>query len=106
MQKTVDESYIVGVELEAQKISQSLDRYTHSIKEYIHNHKGIPLEYSRHILHNMFTPLFYGHQLIVFKTCYNEPVMYYDKLYERLFSDVNEVPVAQYTTVYKRFFSN
>lgn len=102
----VDESYIVGVELEAQKISQSLDRYTHSIKEYIHNHKGIPLEYIRHILHNMFTPLFYGHQLIVFKTCYNEPVMYYDKLYERLFSDVNEVPVAQYTTVYKRFFSN
>lgn len=52
----------------------------------------------------MFTPLFYGHQLIVFKTCYNEPVMYSDKLYERLFSDVHEVPPAQYAAIYKRFF--
>lgn len=102
----VDEAYIVGVELEAKKIGQSLDRYTHSIKEYIRQHAGVPSEYRTHILQNMFTPLFYGHQLIVFKTCYNEPVMYHDKLYERLFSDVHEVPAAQYTAVYKRFFSS
>lgn len=101
----VDETYIVGVELEAKKIGQSLDRYTHSIKEYIRQHKAIPTEYKTHILQNMFTPLFYGHQLIVFKTCYNEPVMYDDKLYERMFSDVHEVPAAQYGSVYKRFFT-
>ena len=101
----VDEVYIVGIELEARKIGQSLDRYTHSIKEYIRQHSGISQEYKTHILQNMFTPLFYGHQLIVFKTCYNEPVMYDEKLYERLFSDIHEVQPAQYGTVYKRFFS-
>ena len=102
----VDETYIVGVESEAKQIGQTLDRYTHSIKEHIRQHTGIPEEYKAHILQNMFTPLFFGHQLIVFKTCYSEPVMYGDKLFERLFSDVHEVPPAQYTTVYKRFFHN
>ena len=100
----VDDTYVVGVDLEAQYIGQTLDRYTHSIKEYIRHHSKISEEYKTHILQNMFTPLFYGHQLIVFKTCYNEPVMYSDKLYERLFSDVHEVPPAQYAAIYKRFF--
>lgn len=100
----VDNSYIVGIDAEAKSVNQSIDRYTHTIKEYIKTLKSIPEEYRAHILQNMFTPLFYGKQLIVFKTNYSEPVMYDNKLHERLFSDVNEVSPSQYASIFKRFF--
>ncbi|MFC9712274.1 DUF262 domain-containing protein [Paenibacillus sp. NPDC056933] len=102
--QSVDNSFIVGIDAEAKSVNQSIDRYTHSIKEYIKTHNSITEEYRTHILQNMFTPLFYGKQLIVFKTNYSEPVMYDNKLHERLFSDVNEVSPSQYTSIYKRFF--
>lgn len=76
---------IVGIEHDAMAVGLSLDRYTHNIKEYIKNCNSISKEYITHILTNMKTPMLYGKQLIIFKTCFTEPVTYNQKYYIREF---------------------
>lgn len=102
--KTVDKVFITGIEAEAASLHQSIDRYTHNFKEYIQNTSSISAPYKQHIIQNMFTPLYYGKQLIVLKTNFGEPVMYNNKLYQRMFTDVEEVDPGQYNTVYKKFY--
>ncbi|MBE6743100.1 MAG: DUF262 domain-containing protein [Ruminococcaceae bacterium] len=102
--KTVDKVFITGIEAEAIAVYQSIDRYTHNFKEYIQNTSSISEPYKLHIIQNMFTPLYYGKQLIVLRTNFDEPVMYNKKLYQRMFTDVEEVDPTQYSLIYKKFF--
>ena len=97
---------IVGVEHDANAFGISLDRYTHNIKEYIKNTSSIPKEYINHILINMKTPLLYGKQLIIFKTCFTEPVTYNKEYYIREFTDVNKLENDQYSRLFKNYYQN
>ncbi len=104
--KKVDDVFITGIDGEVKFLNRTFDQHTHAIKEYIRNTPKISEEYRTHILQNMFTPLFYGKQLVVFKTNYTEAVMYDGKLYQRLFSDVNLVDTNNYGLIYKKFYES
>ena len=95
---------IIGIEHNSLAVSLTLDRYTHNIKEYIKNSTSIPSEYIGHILTNMKTPILYGKQLIIFKTCFSEPVAYKNKYYIREFTDVKELEIEQYSHLFKNYF--
>lgn len=95
---------IIGIEHDSLAVSLTLDRYTHNIKEYIKNSTSIPSEYIGHILTNMKTPILYGKQLIIFKTCFSEPVAYKNKYYIREFTDVKELEIEQYSHLFKNYF--
>lgn len=97
---------ITGVEDEALTAYKSVDRYVHSIKEHICNCVDIDQKYKTHIIQNLITPLYYGKQLIIFKTNYNEPVMFGGKLYKRMFSDVQLVNPNEYNEIFKKFYIN
>ncbi len=95
---------IVGVEHDANAVKLSLDRYSHNIKELIRKSKSIPEDYKLHLLTNMRTPKLYGKQLIIFKTCFNDPVAYQEEFYIRQFTDVAKVEGNQIASVIKGFY--
>lgn len=95
---------IVGIEHDAYALKLSMDRYTHNIKEYIKNCKSIPSEYKSHLLANMKTPLLYNRQLLIFRTCYTEPVPYNNEYYTREFTDVIKVSSSQYPQLFNRYY--
>ena len=96
---------IIGVEHDATAVGMSLDRYTHTLKEYIKHGKTICEEYKQHILSNIKTPLLYNHQLIMFKTEYDKPVAYDEEYYIREFTDVNKVPRDNISTLFENYYS-
>ena len=102
----VGEFLLCGIEHDAIACSQNIDRYTHTIKEYIHNSLMIPDGYKMHILSQMKTPMLYGKHAIVFKTCYTEPVAYNNNFYLREFTDVNKLAPEQMTAMLNNYYQN
>lgn len=97
---------IVGIEHDAKALKLNIDRYCHNIKEYIKNSQAIPEAYRKHLLINMRTPMLYGKQLIIFKTCYTEPVPYNNVYYIRKFTDVVELDPSQYPQLFTDYYSS
>lgn len=97
---------IVGIEHDAKALKLNIDRYCHNIKEYIKNSQAIPEAYRKHLLINMRTPMLYGKQLIIFKTCYTEPVPYNNVYYIREFTDVAELDPSQYPQLFTDYYSS
>lgn len=97
---------IVGIEHDAKALKLNIDRYCHNIKEYIKNSQAIPEAYRKHLLINMRTPMLYGKQLIIFKTCYTEPVPYNNVYYIREFTDVVELDPSQYPQLFTDYYSS
>lgn len=98
--------HIVGIEHDAKALKLNIDRYCHNIKEYIKNSQAIPEAYRKHLLINMRTPMLYGKQLIIFKTCYTEPVPYNNVYYIREFTDVVELDPSQYPQLFTDYYSS
>jgi hypothetical protein len=96
---------LCGIDHDAMALSQDVDRYTHTIKEYIRNHEAISEQYRMHLLSNMKTPMIYGKHTIVFKTCFTEPVPYNSEFYLREFTDVNKLEAAQIPDMFKNYYS-
>lgn len=97
---------IVGIEHDAKALNLSIDRYTHNIKEYIKNSKTIPEAYKKHLLTNIKTPMLYGKQLIIFTTCYTEPVPYDNEYYIREFTDVIKLNPSQYPQLFSDYYKS
>lgn len=97
---------IVGIEHDAKALGLSIDRYSHNIKEYIKNSQTISEAYKKHLLTNMKTPMLYGKQLIIFKTCYTEPVPYDNIYYTREFTDVIKLEPSQYPQLFSDYYSD
>lgn len=95
---------IVGVEHDAKALKLSLDRYTHNIKDYIKKSDSICEKYREHLVKNMKTPLLYEKQLIIFKTCYTEPVSYKDAYYTREFTDVVQIEASKYPQLFTDYY--
>lgn len=95
---------IVGIEHDAKALHLTIDRYTHKIKEYIKNATTIPDTYKKHLLANIKTPLLYGKQLLIFSTCYTEPVPYNDEYYTREFTDVIKVTPTQLPQLFTEYY--
>ncbi|MGN0150453.1 MAG: DUF262 domain-containing protein [Clostridia bacterium] len=95
---------VIGVDHDAKALNLSLDRYTHCIKEYIKNCKSIPDEYREHLIKNMRAPLLYGKQLIIFKTCYSQPVTYKNEYYTREFTDVVKIDPPKYPQLFNEYY--
>lgn len=97
---------IVGIEHDAKALKLSIDRYSHNIKEYIKNSQTISMAYKKHLLSNMGTPMLYDKQLIIFKTCYTEPVPYDNVYYTREFTDVVKLEPSQYPQLFSDYYSS
>ena len=97
---------IVGVEHDAKALKLSIDRYSHNIKECIKNSQTISDAYKKHLLTNIRTPMLYGKQLIIFKTCYTEPVSYNNVYYTREFTDVIKLEPPQYPQLFTDYYKS
>lgn len=97
---------IVGIEHDAKALKLSIDRYSHNIKEYIKNSKTISEAYKRHLLTNIKMPMLYEKQLIIFKTCYKEPVPYDNEYYTREFTDVIKLEPSQYPQLFSGYYGS
>ena len=95
---------LCGIEHDATAISQDLDRYTHTIKEFIRNSQDIPEAYRMHLLTQMKTPMVYGKHTFVFKTCYTEPVPFGNNYYLREFTDVNKLTPEQIPNLFTNYY--
>lgn len=95
---------LCGIEHDAISLNDSLDRYIHTITEYIRQNKGIPDAYRMHILSQVKAPCLYQKSIIVFKTNFTEPVTYNGEYYVRQFSDVQKVPNEQIPALFKNYF--
>lgn len=102
----INELPLCGIEHDIIAISQDLDQYTHSIKEYIRKNTLISENYKMHILTQMKTPLVYGKHTFVFKTCFTEPVTFDNDYYLREFTDVNKLTVGQIPALFKNYYNN
>ncbi len=100
----INEVPICGIEHDAKAISQSIDRYTHTIKEYIRNCTLISDAYRLHVLTHMKVPMPYGKHAIVFKTCYTEPVPFASEYYLREFTDVNKLDASQIPSMFNDYY--
>ena len=100
----VNELALCGIDRDAKLLSLSIDRYTHSIKEYINNSKDISEAYKMHLLTNMKVPMAYGKHVIVFKTCFNEPVTFGNDYYLREFTDVHRMTNIQIPTLFSNYY--
>lgn len=100
----VNELPLCGIEHDAIAINQDIDRYTHTVKEYIKQCTSIPEAYKMHILTQMKTPIAYGKHTFVFKTNYTEPVPYNNDYYLREFSDVTQLTPAQIPTLFTNYY--
>ena len=100
----VNELPLCGIEHDAIAIAQDIDRYTHTVKEYIKQCTSIPEAYKMHILTQMKTPIAYGKHTFVFKTNYTEPVPYNNEYYLREFSDVTKLTPAQIPTLFTNYY--
>lgn len=96
---------LCGIEHDAIAISQSIDRYTHSVIEYIKHCTCIPENYRMHLVTQMKTPMAYGKHTFVFKTNFTEPVPYDNNYYLREFSDVNKLTQEQIPALFKNYYS-
>lgn len=54
---------------------------------------------------NYRLPLIYGKHMIVFKTCFTEPVPYNGAYYLREFSDVNKLEAEQIPMLFKNYYA-
>lgn len=100
----INELALCGVEHDVIAISQDLDRYTHTIKEYIRNCKSIPEVYRMHILTQMKAPMAYNKHTIVFKTHYTAPVSFGSEYYLREFTDVNKLKPEQIPLMFDNYY--
>ncbi len=100
----INEIPLCGIEHDAIAISQSIDRYTHTVKEYIRNCTDVSEAYRLHLLTQMKTPMFYGKHTIVFKTCYSEPVPFGNMYYIREFSDVHKLDPNQIPSMFQNYY--
>lgn len=101
----VNDLALCGIEHDAIAVSQDLDRYTHTVKEYIRKSTLISEEYRMHLLTQMKTPMTYAKHTFVFKTCYNEPVTFNNEYYLREYTDVNRLSPEQIPALFKNFYS-
>ena len=97
---------LCGIEHDAIAISQDLDHYTHTVKEYIRKSTRIPEPYKIHLLTQMKTPMVYGKHTFVFKTCYTEPVTFESDYYLREFTDVNKLSHKQIPNLFKNYYGS
>jgi len=97
------EFYITGVEKEAEKYCQNMDKLMHKIKETIKTTKATPDEYINHILINIKTRKFFSKEIIVLTTSFNKPVWFEGELLERHGSSISKVDKGLYHTIYERF---
>lgn len=95
---------LCGVDHDAAAISLNIDRYTHTIKEYIRKCSAISDKYRMHILGQMKTPMLYGKHTIVFKTCYTEPIPFEDQFYVREFTDVHKLEPNQISAMFQNYY--
>ena len=100
----VNELALCGIERDTLAVSMNVDRYTHTIKEYINNSECISNEYKMHLLTNMKVPMAYGKHVIVFKTCYNEPVTFNNSYYLRVFTDVQKISNDQIPSLFTNYY--
>lgn len=95
---------LCGIDHDASALKQNIDRYTHTITEYIRKTNAIPEQYRFHLLSNMKTPMIYGKTMIVFTTSYNQPVPYNNEYYLRQFSDVTPVPQERIPEMFNNYY--
>lgn len=95
---------LCGIEHDAIALSQDIDRYTHTVKEYIKNCTSISDAYKMHLLTQMKTPMAYGKHTFVFKTNYTEPVPYNNEYYLREFTDVVKLNQSQIPTLFTNYY--
>ena len=95
--------HITGVDTEARKNCSNIDEYIYTIREHIKKVNVQPSSYINHILTNMITKQFYGKELIIFKTKFDEPVWVEGKMYERQGSSNTELKPDMYQQLYSRF---
>ena len=95
---------LCGIEHDAIATSQSLDQYTHTIKEYIRKCNYVPEPYKMHILTQMKTTMVYGKHTFVFKTSYSEPVAYDNNYYLREYTDVNKLNAEQIPSLFNNYY--
>lgn len=95
---------LCGIEHDAIAINKSIDIYTHSIKEYIRNCELISSEYRTHILKHMKTTMLYKVHIIIFKTCYSEPVSFNDDHYLREYTDVHKLEGQRINEMFKNYY--
>lgn len=100
----INDLALCGIENDAIATSQSIDSYTHSIKEQIRACSNIPHAYAIHLLTNMKVIMAYSKHVMVFKTCYTEPVAFDNEFYLREFTDVNKLEQSQIGALYKNYY--
>lgn len=103
--KLINELPLCGIEHDVSALSTNIDKYTHTIKEYIRNCSLIPDQYRMHLLSHMKVICAYNKHTIVFKTCYNEPVPFNNEYYLREFSDVNKLTSEEIPTLFKNYYN-
>jgi len=96
--------YITGIDLEAIENSKNIDNYLHLIKEQIKLSPVEPKEYILEILKNFKSRQFFGKEVIILKTQYENPVWFEGELYERQGSHNEIVSKENIALIYKRFF--
>jgi hypothetical protein len=94
---------IVGVEEEAEVKTKGLDDYLRLIREEIRQSSISPSEYKNHIIDNLISRQFYGKEIIVFRSNFDQPVWYDGKMFLRTLSDCEQLEKEEYSSVYKRF---
>ena len=110
-EKYIDKYYmegnfaVIGVEHDARATGMNLDRYTHTVKEYIKNSNMLSEDYKQHLLTNMKTPLLYGHQLFIFKTEFDKPTTFENAYHIREFSDVRKLSTEEIPVLFENYYS-
>lgn len=96
--------HIAGVEAEANRLAGGLDKYLHKIKESLKTAPVQPTSFLQMILSNMSSRRYYGKEVIIFKTSFNEPVWYDGELFERFGSHNEKVELVNRSNIYNRFY--
>lgn len=94
---------VVGVEKEAEYKSKGLDNYLRMIREEIRQSSISPPEYKNHIVENIISRQFYGKEIVVFRSNFDQPVWYDGKMYLRTLSDCEEIAKDEYSSIYRKF---
>lgn len=102
----INEIPLCGIEHDSLAVSQNIDCYTHTVKEYIRNCSCISEEYRMHLLTQMKTPLIYGKHIIVFKTNYTKPIAFEHDYYLREFTDVNRLSLDQTPLMFENYYKS
>ncbi|MBD8489183.1 DUF262 domain-containing protein [Echinicola sp. CAU 1574] len=96
---------VTGIEPEALKYYNSVDKYLRRIKDTIKSAPLKPDRYKNEILSNIISRQYHGKEVLIFKAIpTNEPVWFDGALFERHMSHNNKVEPENHSAIYSRFF--